>query len=88
MTTLLWRGLLLASLLISVVTVQSDPVIRIGLSQSAGSVTVRSTESFTVQQQSTRSAKFTTVLAIDDSVLSRVLGKDDLRYRMVVELDG
>jgi peptidoglycan hydrolase-like amidase len=88
MTILIRRGILLATLLVSLVSVQSEPTIRIGLSQSAGTFTIRSTESFSVQQQSTRSAKFTPVLSIDDSVLSRVLGKDDLRYRMVVELDG
>jgi len=88
MTILIRRGLLLATLLISLVSVQTDPTIRIGLSQNAGTITIRSTEAFNIQQQSTRSAKFTTVLAIDDSALSRVLGRDDLRYRMVVELDG
>jgi peptidoglycan hydrolase-like amidase len=88
MTILIRRGILLATLLVSLVSVQTEPTIRIGLSQSAGTFTIRSTESFSVQQQSTRSAKFTPVLSIDDSLLSRVLGKDDIRYRMVVELDG
>src|SRR6267154_5501520 len=88
MTMLIRRAVMLATLLTGFVSVQSEPTIRIGLSQSAGTVTVRSTEPFTIQQQSTRSAKFTTILAIDDSALSRVLGRDDLRYRMVVELDG
>ena len=88
MTILIRRSLLLATLLIGLVSVQSDPVIRIGLSQSAGTITIRSTEAFNIQQQTTRSAKFTTVLSIDDSAVSRVFGKDDLRYRMVVELDG
>ena len=88
MIILIRRNVLLATLLIGFVSVQSEPTIRIGLSQTAGTVIVRSTEPFTIQQQSTRSARFTTTLAIDDSALSRVLGKDDLRYRMVVELDG
>ncbi len=88
MTNLIRHTVFLAAFLISTAAVQSDPSIRIGLSQNAGSVTVRSGEPFTVQQQSTRSAKFTAVLAIDDSALSRVLGRDDLRYRMVIELDG
>jgi peptidoglycan hydrolase-like amidase len=79
---------LLATLLTSFLSIQSEPVIRIGLSQNAGTVTIRSTEAFTIQQQTTRSAKFTTALALDDSALSRVFGKDELRYRMVVELDG
>jgi stage II sporulation protein D len=88
MTILIRRGLLLATLLVSFVSVQSEPTIRIGLSQSAGTFTIRSTESFIVQQSSTRTARFTPVLSIDDSLLSRVLGRDDIRYRMVVELDG
>jgi len=88
MTILIRRGILLATLLVSLVSVQSEPTIRIGLSQSAGAFTIRSTESFNVQQFSARSARFTPVLSIDDSLLSRVLGKDDIRYRMVVELDG
>jgi len=88
MTILIRRAALLATLLVSLASVQSEPTIRIGLSQSAGTFTIRSSESFSVQQQSTRSAKFTPVLSIDDSLLSRVLGKEDIRYRMVVELDG
>lgn len=88
MIILLRRAMLLTTLLVSLVSVQSEPSIRIGLSQNAGSVTIRSSEPFTIQQQSTRSAKFSTVLALDDSMLSRVIGKEDLRYRMVVELDG
>jgi peptidoglycan hydrolase-like amidase len=88
MTILIRRGILLATLLVSLVSLQSEPSIRIGLSQSAGTFTIRSSENFIVQQVSTRSAKFTPVLSIDDSLLSRVLGKDDIRYRMVVELDG
>jgi len=80
--------MLLATLLASLVSMQSEPTIRIGLSQNAGTFTIRSTESFNLQQLSTRSARFTPVLSIDDSLLSRVLGKDDIRYRMVVELDG
>src|SRR5262252_6670567 len=88
MTNLIRHVVFLAAFLISTTSVQSDPSVRIGLSQNAGSFTVRSGEAFTVQQQSTRSAKFTTVLAIDDSALSRVLGREDLRYRMVIELDG
>jgi peptidoglycan hydrolase-like amidase len=88
MTLLIRRAVMLATLLVSFVSVQSEPTIRIGLSQNAGTITVRSTEAFSIQQQSTRSAKFTSVLAIDDSVLSQVLSKNELRYRMVVELDG
>jgi len=88
MTNLIRHVVILTAFLVSTASVQSDPSIRIGLSQNGGSFTVRSGEAFVVQQQSTRSAKFSSVLAIDDSALSRVLGRDDLRYRMIIELDG
>src|SRR5436190_12452922 len=67
---------------------QTEPMVRIGLNQNATSVTLRSSGSFKVQQQNTRSAKFTAVLSIDPSALNRVVKKEDLRYRMVVELDN
>jgi len=67
---------------------QTEPVLRVGLDQNAATVTVRSGEDFTIQQQTSRSARFSTVLAVDPSSVSRVLNKDDLKYRMAVELDG
>src|SRR6476660_835491 len=67
---------------------QTEPIVRIGLNQNATSVTLRSTGSFKIQQQNTRSAKFTSVLSIDPSALNRAVKKEDLRYRMVVELDN
>jgi len=88
MIILIRRAVLLSTLVAGLVSFQTEPVIRIGLSQNAGTITIRSSEAFTIQNLSTRSAKFTTTLAIDDSALSRVLGREDLRYRMMVELDG
>src|SRR5438552_18338574 len=67
---------------------QSEPVIRIGLDQNATAVTIRSMEEFTIQQQTARSARFSGVLAVDPNAPSRVLSKDDLHYRISVELDG
>src|SRR4051812_34178001 len=67
---------------------QTEPTVRIGLNQNATSVTLQSSASFRIQQHSTRSAKFSTVLALETSALNRVLQKADLRYRMVVELDN
>jgi peptidoglycan hydrolase-like amidase len=67
---------------------QSEPVIRIGLDQNAAAVTVRSGEEFTVQEQTARSAKFSNVLAVDPNATPGVLAKEDLRYRISVELDG
>lgn len=62
------------------------PIVRIGLDQNAASLTVRSSEPFVVQGESTRSAKFSTILAVADT--ATVLRKEDLRYRMSVEVDG
>jgi stage II sporulation protein D len=67
---------------------QTEPIVRIGLTQNATSITLRSSAPFKIQQQNTRSAKFTIVLSIEPSVLNRVVRKDDLRYRMVAELDN
>jgi stage II sporulation protein D len=67
---------------------QSEPTIRIGLDQNAATVTIRSGEEFTVQQQTARSAKFSNVLAVDPNAPARELTKDELHYRISVELDG
>ena len=68
-------------------TQQSEPIVRIGLNQNAPSVTVRSAAEFTVEQRRTRSATFSTALAIDPAA-SGPLKKGDLQYRTIVELDG
>ena len=69
-------------------TPQTEPLVRIGLNADAAGVVVRSTEEFSVQQQATRSARFSVVLTVDEKAASRVLTRDDLRYRISVELDG
>src|SRR5438093_1992403 len=66
---------------------QSEPAVRIGLNQNAPSVSIRSSAAFAVQQNRTRTAKFTTVLALDPASTNRVLNRADLDYRMLVELD-
>src|SRR5688572_14202045 len=68
-------------------TPAAEPTVRIGLSQTAAAVTLRSDSAFRIQQNSTRSAKFTAVLAVDPSAGNRVLRRADLQYRMIVELD-
>lgn len=88
MPVFLRHAALWAALLLSLVAAPSEPTIRVGLTHGDGTVTIRSAEPFTIQQQTTRSAKFTIALSVDDSMLSKVLGKDDLRYRVLVELDG
>jgi len=66
---------------------QSEPAVRIGLNQNAPAVSIRSSAAFAVQQNRTRTAKFTTVLALDPASTNRVLNRADLDYRMLVELD-
>ncbi len=66
---------------------QTEPIVRIGLSQNAATVTLSSNSPFRIQQNSTRSAKFTAVLALDRSTGNRVIRRADLQYRMAVELD-
>ena len=65
----------------------NELVVRIGLSQDAATVTLRSDKAFTVQQIPTRSAKFTMILSVDADATNRALSHADLRYRALVELD-
>jgi stage II sporulation protein D len=64
-----------------------EPIVRIGLTQNASSVTIRSAGDFTVEQRTTRSATFASVLAVDPAAAGP-LKKAELQYRMTVELDG
>ena len=80
----------LAALLLLVLVPQaqpSEPIVRIGLDQNAARVTVRSTVPFEVEGRSTRSAIFTNALALPESSAPAVFRRDNLRYRMLVELD-
>jgi peptidoglycan hydrolase-like amidase len=65
----------------------TEPAVRIGLNQNAATVTIRSASPFTVEQRTTRSATFASVLALDPGVAGS-LKKADLKYRVTVELDG
>src|SRR5262245_4817754 len=65
---------------------QNEPNVRIGLNQNASSVTVRSAVAFKIRQHTTRSATFSTVLALDAA--REVAKKSDLQRRLTVELDG
>jgi stage II sporulation protein D len=64
-----------------------EPTVRIGLNQNAATVTIRSAAAFTVEQRTTRSATFASILAIDPKATG-ALAKADLRYRITAELDG
>ena len=67
------RQLLLAALLLvaGVVQPQKEPTVRIGLNQNAATVMIRSASAFTVEQRTTRSATFASVLAIDPAATGR-----------------
>jgi peptidoglycan hydrolase-like amidase len=66
---------------------QTAPVVRIGLSQTAATVTLRAAAPFTIQQNRTRSAKFTMVLSLDPAAAGAVTPAN-LQYRTLVEIDG
>jgi stage II sporulation protein D len=85
---MIWKVLVAATLLLLPALQQAEPTVRIGLGQNATTVTVRSSEEFRVQGQATRSARFSTVLALGDAAEGTVVTRDQLRYRMAVELDG
>src|SRR5215471_1230965 len=65
----------------------TEPIVRIGLTQNAATLTIRSESAFSVEQRATRSATFTTVLALDPAA-QRPLKKADLQYRVSVDFDG
>jgi peptidoglycan hydrolase-like amidase len=67
---------------------QSPFTVRIGLTQSAATVSLRSSDDFTIQQNRTRTAKLSMVLSVDPAVSNRALTRNDLQYRALVEIDG
>src|SRR5437870_12398466 len=67
---------------------QTAPTVRIGLSQNAPTVSIRRIQPFTVQQNQTRTAKFTMVVALDPAAANRVLIRADRQYCPIVEIDG
>ena len=82
------RKILLAAILVLPVLQQSEPTVRIGLDQNAAALTIRSSEQFQIQGQTARTAKFSTVLTLGDTAEGATIRKDQVRYRMAVELDG
>src|SRR6266403_701062 len=67
---------------------QSPFTVRIGLTQSAATVSLRSSDDFTIQQNRTRTAKLSMILSVDPAASNRVLTRNDLQYRALVEIDG
>ena len=82
------RKVLVAALLLLPVLQQSEPTVRIGLGQNAATVTVRSSEEFRVQGQPTKSARFSPILTVGNAPEGTVIARDQIRYRLSIELDG
>ena len=76
----------LALVLAAAQPIPTEPTVRIGLTQNAATVTIRSASPFTVERHATRSATFASVLALDPNA-SGPLAKADLQYRVTAELD-
>jgi stage II sporulation protein D len=66
---------------------QTAPTVRIGLTQNSATVTLRASNAFTIQQNRTRTAKFTMVLALDPAATGP-LTTSNLQYRALVEVEG
>src|SRR6516165_6734566 len=84
------RQLAVGFLLLSIAALRQpagEPTVRIGLTQNATAVTIRSASPFTVEQHATRVATFAPVLALDPA-RSGPVAKTDLQYRMTVTLEG
>jgi stage II sporulation protein D len=83
------RHAILAVLVVLAATAQpaTEPTVRIGLTQNAATITIKSTAAFTVDGHATRSATFAAVLAIDPKA-SGVIPKTALQYRVTIQLDG
>ena len=78
------RQILAAVLLLLLPVAQQSPVeptVRIGLTQNATTVTVRSAETLTVAGRTTRAATFASVLAVDPKASGPVAAAD-LQYRI------
>src|SRR5262245_7055556 len=66
---------------------QTMPTVRIGLNQNAATVSVRAASPFTIQQNRTRTAKFTIVTVLDPAATG-VITPTNLQYRTLVEIEG
>ncbi|HXG55018.1 MAG TPA: SpoIID/LytB domain-containing protein [Vicinamibacterales bacterium] len=83
------RQILLGILLLLFPTLQQspvEPIVRIGLTQNAATVTIRSARAFTVAGRTTRAATFAAVLAVDPNAKGPVAAAD-LQHRITARLD-
>jgi peptidoglycan hydrolase-like amidase len=82
------RKFLVAVILLLPGLQQSEPTVRIGLGQNAATVMVRSSEDFRIQGQTAKTARFSSILSVGEAPDGTVVGRDQVRYRMAVELDS
>jgi stage II sporulation protein D len=82
------RSILLGILLLLLHAQQppGEPLVRIGLTQNAATVTVQSAEPFTVAGRTTKTATFSSVVAVDPHATG-ALAAADLQYRVTVRVD-
>ena len=84
------RQILLGILLLLLPTAQPippiGPIVRIGLTQNAATVTIRSAQPFTVAGRTTRTATFAAVLAVDPNAKGPVAAAD-LQYRITARVE-
>ena len=77
-----FAGFVLASQL----SFQAEPTVRIGIHQNISSFRLRSSEPFMLEEARTRSAEFSSVIAIGER--EGTYRKSDLEPRMAIELDA
>ena len=85
---MIWKVLVAATLLLLPALQQAEPTVRIGLGQNPATVMVRSSEEFRIQGQATRTARFSAIVSLSEGAEGTVVNRDQLRYRMAIELDG
>ena len=77
-------GLVLGFLLVSQVSFDSEPVVRIGIGRNLETVTISSAAPFEVEGAEVRSARFSAVLSVGDT--EGLLSRDALGRRMVIDI--
>ena len=78
-------GFLFGFLLLSQVSFQQEPIVRIGIQQNISDFTLRSAEPFMLEGVRTRSAKFSIVITLDAA--EGTYSRSDLHSRMAIEIN-
>ena len=78
-------GFLFGFLLLSQVSFQQEPIVRIGIQQNVSDFTLRSAEPFMLEGVRTRRAKFSIVITLDGA--EGTYSRSDLQPRMAIEIN-